>query len=390
MATSENQTWNAFRKAMDEQFPDAYVGTLKLPNNVHSILPSKLRDTEDLSTLDRFASYFTKSDAGLAAVLLLAISEKFSSGLFQRLLVPRRDWVTPDLWGRILSKIRENSGDRFAEYYLAVLKCISYVEVLASYFSPAFDGITDEPVATIVRLTPFYYIIKKPDKHSEKLRKEFVSILVPTTTEPVSKYLPVLELYLQNSGYLKRAMSNEQDYFNLNKWVHSTFLNSSDAVGFIIENDLHNLAYIAFLPGFLSEHLDVALKKCAFKILSTFLSRNRPDSIKSRTKPCSRIAHLLNLYSSLSVVPNVVPCRPKEALSKLTELKLDFTFLRKFKDTEDIYTACHLLMGRLFEMPMDFISFEAWITEVDYPASLNDMLESYCDVYEMEPNFKIV
>jgi hypothetical protein len=213
---------------------------------------------------------------------------------------------------------------------------------------------------------------------------------MPAATEPASKYLPVLELYLQNSGYLRRAMSNEQDYFNLNKWIRSTFLNSSNAIGFVLENDLHSLSYVAFLPGFSGEHLDIALKKCAFKILATFLSRNRPDSAKSKTKPCLRIVHLLKLYSSLPIVPNVVPCRPRDVPSNPTDLKLDLKILQKFKDVEDVYTACHLLMGRLFEMPMDFIPFDVWSSGVNYSESLNGMLESYCDVYEMEPNFRII
>lgn len=380
-----SEIWKILRRSIAHRRPESWaIRRLKMEKLQldKKVLPGTLRDEVDWKTLNTFMKHFVSEETGMMNVLEMLISEHYGSSYFHQVLVPRKQWISD--WGSIMKLIREKAGCRFSEYFMIIMECIPYMEELASYYHPAFDHLTDEPMATYVRLSPFFYIIKEPNEYSDKLRREFSNVFMISETQPVDIYLPVLEDFLKVSRYLRRATSNEKAYFNINLWIRDTFLRHPKAINYIIKNDLYRLAYVAFLPGIKQSHLKRIATACSFKILAMLLGRNKPKDVLINVQTCQEIEGMLEIYNYYATEPVHVPCSHEDQPIKV---KIPRTML----DTDQNYCITQMLLGRLGQVPLDFDTEEQW--EIDGAKNpirrLNSILQEYCDMYNLKPNIKV-
>jgi hypothetical protein len=182
-------------------------------------------------------------------------------------------------------------------------------------------------------------------------------------------------------------MLNEKDYYNLNEWLFSTFVNGSQNLSFIFQKDLHRVAFIGSLKGATPEMIAQMVSNCAFKCLALYIGLNQPEYLRVKSA-CLRIRVLLAFYNSLLVPPrdHIVPCRRPTPGTPIKEIPLNLGLLM---DTglshEDVYSVVEMTMQRAFEISFDFVSFEEWNSQKDILSGVNDTLRNYCDAFDLEP-----
>lgn len=369
--------------------------------NICEIVPKKLSDKVDVNVIQLFGSKLSATESCLERIILLLINADLPVALFRSFIYTHKDWVPEKFWSEILLVINQTNVP-FPKYYMSVLNCFPYLEVMAGHFRPAFEGSITSGNAGLkgwlVRLTPIYFILKKPDSYSQKLCKEFTNIIKPDSNESPVEYLEALELYLRETGYIRRAMSNERDYFNINQWLIVTFLFDPTSIGHILRHDWYHLAYIALLPGVSSTILNEMVDRCSMQSLALILGRVKPKSLKLMNghKVCSRVKALVQFYTGfLSAAQGVVPCRPRGQNnndSMMIQLQLKSNMFKNWKDSKysnDNFVMFHMLMNHLFDVPMDFLSKSYWERGRRYlgrpDALANSTLQKYCNAFDMNP-----
>lgn len=387
------------------------------PNTIKSlkcdILPHHITNFAQVLTLENFGDVLLTTEGCLDRALELLIRSNSSPEIFGDFLFKRRHWLKDTQWKKIFQLVSEIPTSQFLPYYLQILKSFDYLETMASFFRPSLAKVIINPLASyMVRFTPLYYILgkvdiyvnKKGDRaidktestlYSQKLCFEFASILkINLSSDPVEYYLPVLEMYLQSTQYLQRALLDESEYFELGSWLRTTFLPSSPVVeSFIIKNDLYRSAYLYYLPDLPLRSVNEMIKECAASTLSLFTSRNRLDlTTFLSTMPCTEITTVINLMSrfaplSKEEVIASIPCIKPNQKDKLKTVTWEFPLLPsvvKLQDIKRVSTIVHMILYRLFQVSFDYIT-EATLskctTQECFLDKINEAMGDYCDAF---------
>lgn len=390
--------------AWQAAYPEAFDGLNCL------IIPEKIDGASDMAILEAFGSRLLDREYCMEKVLGVLIRSRISAQTFGKFIFARRDWIPETYWGTVLALLREHLPTKdLPEYYLQVVRCFDFVEAMAPHFRPALDGLVEEPIASIVRFTPLYFILakvdvyvkrprdtdtkalKEQDQYSAKLRREFATILEVQPGEAALGYLQAVDFYLGATQYLKRATLNEQEYFNLNLWLRTAFMRDPNVEQVVLDHDLYRLAYLLYLPGIDEATVKRMEERCAVGCLCLYLGRNRPARFEVARKACPAVRRLARIYQELHAPDKtIIPCkRPGRETDLQTVTVPRLGLVRDTKKppaTKEDYLLTHMILMRLFEVSFDYNSLEQFERHgSDQLAFMNATLKDYCSALHMDP-----
>lgn len=354
------------------------------------ILPNSLQDRTDVQTLDLHAASIIQDDESCLnrAIMLCAQATTVPSALsiFLRRRCPR---VPETTWPAILKVIKEHDVSLFTEKLLVILRCIPYLEMLAPYIKGVGGFKGDN--GRVVRLIPLFYILKRPGLKSQKLQEEFQPILKAREEEP-AVFWSTIERFLQESGYLSKALADEARFFETNSWLIRTFAIDRPTVqALILKNDYYHLAYLMFQRGVDERMVTSMLENASYCSLALYLGRNQPRRVTITGRPpAPHVGALIRLYNhTIQGQPSIVPCSKRG--TSPTQVPIRDDLFRQIKGRNRQAMAVNMIVKRLFDIPFGILPKRlSKSSGRSLAKAIRTSLIWYCGEFKLEPSVNMI